>query len=251
MRLKPCSNDPIAIRTAVDRGWQAYRSNAWVFSGFTLLAGGMNLLTQLGFRHASAALISTAGDAQPLAIAQAGAFLAGWGLSGLWLLVGLMQGAATALDGRALEGWRLLRPDWPSMARCGGTIAMIAAVLWGVRELADASAALLALLQPWLAPLPLLARLAVLVYVAADQVLWLPITVLGRASPWAALQSGRRAIDPHWLQALGLLSLVSLMILAGVLLLLVGLVVMLPLALCSLAAAYGQLFVPHGQRISR
>jgi hypothetical protein len=251
MPPRPCSDAPIAIRSAFDRGWRAYRSHAVVFSGFTVLAGGVNLLAQLGFRRASEALVSTAGDPQPLAIGLAATMLMGWALSGLWLLVGLLHGAATALDGEAVSAARLLKPDWPSMVRCGGALAMIAGVLWGVRELGDATAGLLALLQPWLASLPLLARLAVLVYVAADQVLCLPITVLGRASPWQALQSGRRAIDPHWLQALGLLVVVGLLLLVGVLLLLAGLAVTLPLALCIVAAAYGQLFVQPGQRISR
>jgi hypothetical protein len=251
MPLQPCSDAPIAIRSAFDRGWQAYRSHALAFSGFTMLAGGVNLLAQLGFRSASAALVSTAGDPQPLAIGLAATMLLGWALSGLWLLVGLMRGAATALDGEPVAAARLLKPDWASMVRCGGALAMIAGVLWGVRELADATAGLLALLQPWLASLPLLARLAVLVYVAVDQVLCLPITVLGGASPWAALQNGRRAIDPHWLQALGLLLVVGLLLLVGVLLLLAGLAVTLPLALCTLVAAYGQLFVRPGGRITR
>lgn len=145
----------------------------------------------------------------------------------------------------------LVQPDWPAMARSFGTLTLIAAVLWGVRELADATGALLTLLQPLLASLPFVARLAVLVYLAADQVLCLPITVLGGAPPLAAVQSGRRAIDPHWLQALGLLLVVSLILLAGVLLLLAGLVVALPVALCTLTAAYAQLFVRPGNRLAR
>ena len=245
-RLEPCREAPIAIRTAVDQGWHAYRRSAWSLSGFTLLAGGLNLLAQLGFRRASEAMVTAAGDPVPAAILAAAVALLAWGMSGLWLLVGLMRGAAAALDGATVTLGLVLRPDWAGMLRSCGTLVLIAGVLWGVRELADASAALLTLLQPLLAPLPLLARLAVLVYLAADQVLCLPITVLGGASPLAAVQSGRRAIDPHWLQALGLLLVVSLMLLAGVLLLLAGLVVALPLALCTLAAAYRQLFVPPG-----
>jgi uncharacterized membrane protein len=56
------------------------------------------------------------------------------------------------------------------------------------------------------------------------------------------VQSGRAAIDPHWLQALGLALVVGLILLAGVLLLLMGLVVALPVALCILTAAHRQLF---------
>lgn len=250
-RLEPCSDAPIAIRRAVDQGWRAYRRSAWSFSGFVLLTGSLNLLAQLGFRRASEAMITAAGDPAPAAMVAAAAALLIWGVSGLWLLVGLLQGAAVALDGEAVPLARLVSPQWRAMLRSFGTLALIAVVLWGVRELADATGYLLTLLQPLLAPLPLLARLAVLVYLATDQVLCLPITVLGGATPLAAVQSGRRAIDPHWLQALGLLLVVSLLLLAGVLLLLAGLVVSLPVALCTLTAAYRQLFVPPGHRLSR
>lgn len=250
-RLEPGSDAPIAIRAAVDEGWHAYRRCAGRLSGFALLAGGLNLLAQLAFRRASLGLFTPAGDPVPAVMLAAGAALLVWGLSGLWLLVGLMRGCDAALDGAPVAMGLLLRPHWPAMLRSCGTLALIAVVLWGVRELGDASAALLALLQPLLAPLPLIARLAVLVYLATDQVLCLPITVLGEASPLAAIQSGRRAIDPHWLQAFGLLLVVSLMLLVGVLLLLAGLVVTLPLALCTLAAAYRQVFGSPGNRLAR
>ena len=250
-RLQPGSDAPIAIRTAVDQGWRAYRHHAWSLSGFALLAGGLNLLAQIAFRQASGGLFTPAGDPVPAAMAGSAAALLVWALSGLWLLVGLLQGAEASLSGEAVKLRRLLKPNWPAMVRSFGTLALIAAVLWGVRELADASAALLTLIQPLLAPLPLVARLAVLIYLATDQVLCLPITVLGEAPPLAAVQSGRRAIDPHWLQALGLLLVVGLMLLAGVLLLLAGLVVALPVALCTLTAAYRQLFERPGKRLAQ
>lgn len=246
--LDPVNNAPIAIRSAVDEGWRSYRRQAWPLSGFTLVAGSVNLLAQLAFRQGSEALFNPAGDPVPLAMLEAAAALLAWMLSGLWLLVGLLHGAATALEGQPVRMGLLLKPDRAAMVRSFGTIALITVVLWGVRELADASASLLILLQPLLAPLPLIARLAVLVYLAVDQLLCLPITVLGGATPLVAIQSGRRAIDPHWLQALGLLLVVTLMLLAGVLLLLAGLVVALPVALCTLTAAYRQLFVRPGNQ---
>lgn len=244
MRPPAAGEAPIAIRAAVDEGWRAYRRHGWLLSAFALLAGGVNLLAQVAFRQAAAALVTPAGDPVPGAIAAGAAALGVWVLSGLWLLVGLLRGAALSLEGQAVGLGLLLRPDGAAMGRSFGTLALLALALWGVRELADATAALLTLIQPLLAPLPLLARLAVLIYLATDQVLCLPITVLGGAAPLAAVQRGRRAIDPHWLQALGLLLVVGLILLAGVLLLLAGLLVALPLALCTLTAAYRQLFAP-------
>ncbi|MEB3185352.1 MAG: hypothetical protein VKM97_05650 [Cyanobacteriota bacterium] len=259
--LQPCGDAPIAIRAAVDQGWRAYRCSAGVLSGFTLLVGGLNLLAQLGFRQASTAMVSPAGD--PLAaglVAAAGALVI-WGLSGLWLLVGLLRGCAAALDsgldGAPVRLGLLLRPGWPAILRSGGTLALLLALLLLVRQLADASAALMTLLMPLVArflDLQMASNVVTwtaLIYLAADQLLCLPIAVLGGATPLAAVQSGRRAIDPHWLQALGLLLVVSLMLLAGVLVLLAGLVVALPVALCTLTAAYRQLFVRPGNRLAR
>lgn len=240
--LAPIETKPIAIRQAVDAGWHAYRRHPLLFSGFSLLSGGLNLLSQLVFRLAWAAAFTPAGDGRPLALAVAVIALAIYALTGLWLLVGLLRAAKLTMDGAPLSLAMVLRPDWPAMGRASGTLALLAVALWGVRELAEATASLLVLIQPLLASLPLVARLAVLLYLAADQVLCLPIAVLGRASPLRAVQSGRAAIDPHWLQALGLALVVGLILLAGVLLLLLGLVVALPVALCILTAAHRQLF---------
>jgi uncharacterized membrane protein len=57
-----------------------------------------------------------------------------------------------------------------------------------------------------------------------------------------AFRRSRTAIDPHWLQALGLTLLLGLLVLAGFLLLVVGLAAALPLAACTLVAAYRQVF---------
>lgn len=252
--LDPVSDAPIAIRAAVDEGWRAYRRQAWPLSGFTLVAGAVNLLAQLVIRKGSEALFSPVGDPITTAVLGVGAARLAWWTSCLWLLVGLLRGADAALRGEPVRMALLLKPDWAAMGRSLGTLALIALVLWGVRELAEATGDLLTFLQPSLtqlplvAQLPLIARLAVLVYLAADQLLCLPITVLGGSMPLVAVQSGRRAIDPHWLQALGLLLVVSLILLAGVLLLLAGLVVALPMALCTLTAAYRQLFVRQGNQ---
>jgi hypothetical protein len=128
------------------------------------------------------------------------------------------------------------------MARCFGTLVLILALNALIVRLAQASAFLLTLIQPWLAPLPLVAGVAVAVYLAADQILCLPLTLMGQLTPLGAFRSGRAAVDPHWLHALGLTLVVLLILLAGFLVLLVGLVAALPITICTLAAAYEQLF---------
>ena len=89
------------------------------------------------------------------------------------------------------------------------------------------------------------AGLAAAIYFSADQILSLPLTLIGGLNPLAAFRCSRAATDPHWLQALGLALVLLGMVLAGFLVLLVGLVVTLPLAACTLTAAYEQLFGPE------
>ena len=195
--VAPIAAKPIAIRQAVDAGWHAYRRQPLLFSGFSLLSGGLNLLAQLAFRWAWAGAFSAAGDAHPLAMLGAGFALVSYALTGLWLLVGLLRGAEQIMGGEIPRAATLLRPDWPAMVRASGTLALLAVALWGVRELADATASLLVLIQPPLASLPLVARLAVLLYLAADQLLCLPIAVVGWSlAPAGGAERSRRHRSP-------------------------------------------------------
>ena len=136
----------------------------------------------------------------------------------------------------------MLRPDVKAMLRGAGALGLVLLVLGLIFYLSQASAWLMALLQPVLAGLPLVAGMAVLIYLASDQVLCLPITVLGQVNPLEAFREGRRAIDPHWLQALGLTLVLGLVVLAGLLMLLAGLVITLPIAICIQVSAYRQVF---------
>lgn len=240
----------IAIRQAVEDGWAGFRRASATLMLFTLLLGGANLLCQLLIKW------STAGPADPLAPAWNGALLLGLGLVGwsgylltnLWLLVGLLRGADLALEGQPVPLARLLRPSLASLVRAGATLAVLGLLLSLIVWLSQVSGWLLALLQPGLVELPRLAGLAAAVYLVTDQILSLPITVLGGHPPLRAIRRGRSSLDPHWLQALGLTLTLGLMLLAGVLLLLLGLIATLPLAACTLVAAYRQLFRPRRHR---
>jgi hypothetical protein len=137
---------------------------------------------------------------------------------------------------------QLLTSKPGDLLRAGGTVALVLLVLALVLRLAQASAWMLALLQPLLVGLPLMAGLAAVVYLATDQLFSLPISVLVPMGPLQAFRRSRAAIDPHWIQALGLTLLLGLLVLAGFLLLVVGLAGALPLAACTLVAAYRQVF---------
>lgn len=240
--LKPVSQEPIAIRRALEEGWQAFCRHAWVLIGLTLILGGLNLLCWLVYRHSGGLLDRGALQTSPWQLGEAVTALLAYLFSGFWLLASLIQGAERALDHRRPHLGALLRCDGRAIARLAWSLLVLLLLLALVRQTGALSSWLLTLLVPRLDALPIWASWAVLTYVLADQVLLLPITVLGNKAGLAAFRSGRLATDPHWLHALGLLLVVSLVLLAGFLLLL-GLAVALPWALCTLTAAYRQLFV--------
>lgn len=240
----PPGPKPLAIRSAVERGWSAFCHCPWVLMGFTVLGGSANLLSQLLYRYESGLVVSILGKPDPRSIILASVAWVLYGLTGLWLVVGLTRGALLALDHRRPRLAELLRVDGRAMLRCFGSLALMLVLLAVIVRLAQASSWLLTLIQPLLAPLPLLAGLAAILYFSADQILCLPLTLIGGLNPLAAFRSSRAATDPHWLQALGLTLVLLGMVLAGFLVLLVGLVVALPVATCTLTAAYQQLFGP-------
>jgi hypothetical protein len=237
---------PIAIRRALGEGWEGFRRGGSTLIPFTLLVGGLNVLCQLAIRVSGERVVNIYGQIDPLA--RAGLLVAwlAYLLSTLWLVVGLLRGADAALDRRRPRLRDLLRPGWRSLIGAGGTLALVLLVLAVIFRLAQASAWLLALLQPLLVALPLLAGVAAVVYVVTDQLLSLPLNVLGGHGPLEAFRRGRAAIDPHWLQALGLTLLLALVLLSGFLLLVVGLAASLPVTACVLVAAYRQLFNSDG-----
>jgi hypothetical protein len=240
--LRPVSDEPIAIRHALEEGWQGFRRHAWVLIALTLILGGLNLLCWLLYRDSGGLLDRGLPQSSPLQLAEATVALVAYLLSGFWLLVGLIHGAERALDRQPPRLGVLLRCDGRAIARLAWSVLVLLLLLALVRQSGELSSWLLTLLLPRLGALPLWAAWAVVLYVLADQVLLLPITVLGNQAGLAAFRSGRLATDRHWLHALGLLLVVSLVLLAGFLLL-VGLAVALPWALCTLTAAYRQLFV--------
>lgn len=239
--LRPIASEPIAIRQALEEGWRGFGRSAPALIGFTLLLGGGNLLSWLVYRQSGGLLSQGWPQSPSLQLAQAVGALIAYLVTGLWLLTGLIQGADQSLEGTKAQLADLLRCDPRAMARLAWSGLVLLLLLALVVQSGEISSWLLALVLPRLTSLPLWAARVVAVYLLVDQVLLLPIVVVGRQSGLAAFRSGRRVTDPHWLQALGLLVVVTLILLAGFLLL-VALAAALPLALCTLTAAYRQLF---------
>jgi hypothetical protein len=242
---------PIAVRRALEEGWAAFRTAALALTLFTLLLGSLNMVCQLAISWSGELLLDPFGQPDPLALVLQVIAWLGYGLSNLWLLVGLLQGADRALQGQRPQLIELLATKPTDLLRAGGTLGLVLLVLALVLRLAQASAWMLALLQPLLVGLPLLAGLAAAVYLVTDQLFSLPISVLVPMGPLQAFRSSRAAIDPHWIQALALTLLLGLLVLAGFLLLVIGLAGALPLAACTLVAAFRQVFtVPAHRRSS-
>ncbi len=233
---------PIAIRLALQEGWRGFRRGSGTLMLFTLLVGGVNVACQLGIRFSDERIVNVYGQTDQLAQGGYGLAWLAWLLSNLWLVVGLLRGADAVLARERPRLNDLLRLNGRQLLRAAGTLGLVLLVLGLIVRLAQASAWLLALVQPLLMALPLLAGVAAVIYVVTDQLLSLPLSVLDGHGPVEAFRRGRTAIDPHWLQALGLTLLLGLVVLAGFLPLLLGLVATLPVAACILVAAYRQLF---------
>lgn len=240
--LRPIADEPIAIRQALEEGWRGFRRHTGVLIGFTLIMGSLNLLSWLVYRSSGGLLERGLLQTSLAELSLACAALVCYLITGFWLLVGLLRGAERALDHQAASLRQLLRFDGASMARLAWSVLLLLLLLALTLQAGEVSSWLLALLLPRLTPLPVWAAWAVVIYGVVDQVLLLPIAVLGEQAGLSAFRSGRRATDPHWLQALGLVFVVCLVLLAGFLLL-VGLAAALPWAVCTLTAAYRQLFV--------
>ncbi|MBU6251365.1 MAG: hypothetical protein KGO47_09400 [Cyanobacteria bacterium REEB417] len=239
--LRPIASEPIAIRQALEEGWRGFRRSAPALIGFTLLLGGANLLSWLVYRQSGGLLNRGWLQGSGLELVKALGSLITYLFTGLWLLAGLVRGAEQSLEGGQVRLVNLLRGDARAVTRLAWSGLVLLLLLALVVQSGEISSWLLTLVLPRLTSLPLWAARAVVVYLLVDQVLLLPIVVVGRQSGLAAFRSGRRVTDPHWLQALGLLVVVGLILLAGFLLL-VALAAALPLALCTLTAAYRQLF---------
>jgi len=166
-------------------------------------------------------------------------------LLNLWGTSGLIRGSWLALEGRRprfadFSHWdarALLRLALPSLL-----------LRWGL-GLVFAMAGLLAVvlggLQPWLALLPLLAALAILIYLSVSQFFLPQLALLHDPNALDTLQAGQRQVDRHWDQVAGLAVVSFIVLVAGALFGIgLGLFIAWPVVVCIQTAAYRQLFGP-------
>ena len=138
-------------------------------------------------------------------------------------------GTLTRWDGAA--SWRLFRN--------GLVLGILMMAILMVAALVGVGAARLTQI---LAVLPFLAAFTVLIYLAVNQKFMAQIALLEGCGPIDSITRGRTLLDPQWGSVL-LLALVEFAIaLLGLLACIVGLLVAVPVILCTSTAAYRQVF---------
>ena len=166
-------------------------------------------------------------------------------LLNLWGTSGLIRGSWLALEGRRPQLADFSHWDSRALVR----LALPSLLLrWGL-GLVFAMAGLLAVvlggLQPWLALVPLLAAVAVAIYLSVSQFFLPQLALLHDPNGLDTLQAGHRDVDRHWDQVAGLEAFsFVLLVTAAFLGVGLGLFIAWPVVICIQTAAYRQLFGP-------
>lgn len=252
------------VGAALRDGWAAFRRAPWILTGFLLLVVVLNLTLEA----LQAALGTAVADQAPIfSVAPLLCVLASW-LLNLWTVVGLVRGAWITLEGRKPALLELVRWDGRAIARVllaslllGLILTLIALPLFWLLVAAldqlldfDFSTGVPMLRSVTATPagvigliLTSLALVGVVTYAQVNQHFLVQLASLRGTGAWQTLREGQTVVDRQWWPTLGLVALESLLLLAGVLALLLGLFVAVPVIFCVSTAAYRQLFEAEGQ----
>ena len=239
--LMPDSSGGSSLKVieAVKQGWQAFARAPWVFIGFTLLAGVLSSVCSLIQGQVDpdeAAVVTTVQLVQLLV----GSILSV--LVSLWSTTGLIRGAWSALSGGKPALGTFTRWDGGAswrLFRNGLVLGILMIAILIVAALVGVGAAQI---NQILAVLPFLAAFTVLIYLAVNQKFLAQIALLEGRGPIDSITRGRTLLDPQWGSVL-LLALVEFaIVLVGLLACFVGLLVAVPVVLCTSTAAYRQVF---------
>lgn len=240
MASTPSAASRLQIDRAVRDGWAAFCRAPWPFVLFTLLSGALALAFQT---LANLAALPEANQPPALVIVLTtlvGSL--GYLLVNLWGLVGLIRGAWTALEGGRPNLGTFCRWDGGAAGRLLLRQLLFALLLFAIVLPATLLMLGFSQLQPWLAALPLVVALVLLLYLAVGQTFLPWLALLGGQGPMASLQRGRQVVDQQWWMVLLLVIVQSAIVLAGALLCGVGVLAAAPVSVCVATAAYRQLF---------
>jgi len=235
----PAGPPSLQVIEAVQEGWQAFTRAPWVFIGFTLLAGVLNTFCSLiqGRMEPDEASVLTGIQLVRLVVGTVLSLLVS-----LWSTTGLIRGAWSALEGGKPDLGSFTRWDGQAcwrLFRNGLVLGVLMAAILVVAALVGVAAARI---NQVLAVLPFLVAFGVLIYLTVNQKFLAQIALLEGCGPLDAIARGRTLLDPQW-GAVLLLGLIEFGIaLLGLLACCVGLLVAVPVILCTSTAAYRQVF---------
>lgn len=254
------SQGRLDLGDAIHDGWQAFCRAPRVFVGFALLVNVLVMLQQ-------PLLLGIGNVARPSSDPRAWA-LYGLGLAVmvavlLWGCLGLARGSLLALQGHRPTLLQLLRWDgraWLRLLRAWlRLLAMISLpgvlglLLFGLplvllevepalmRALGQEGTRLLALLLAALLLLSLALTLVALLYLSVNQMFLLQVVLIEQRGGAAAVDRGRRLVDPQWPLVLLLVLVTGLLNGLGLLACWVGSLAAGPAVICIGTAAYLQL----------
>lgn len=258
MQVPPPPPARLDVRGAFRDGWSAFQRAPWEFVGFTLLVTVLGTFLTLIYKNLVEAGLT------PLTWLIAQLCQLGTSLVSIWGGVGMIRGAMVALAGRRPRFSDLTHIDARAILRVLLTnllfallltvvlVPLLIAMATGLSQMVEVEIPLVGMpilrsFNPTpgllaLTFLPLLAALGLMTYALVNQHFLVQLASVGRRGPWRTLTEGRAVVDRQWGSTLVLILLQSLLMLAGLAALLVGVFVAVPAIACISTAAYRQLF---------
>jgi len=232
---------PLPVGAVIKTGYAAFSKAPFLFVGFTLIGGGINLASQFIQDQASKSIQDGAG----FGIGWLFIFLLGLSINvfaSLWMNLGLFRGAWRALNGEIPIIKDFVRWDFRAIRRLLWMAILLLVINLIVLITAALAGGLASLIRLELFFVPLFAGSLVLVYLAVTQMFHVPIVVAQGDGAMQAFRHGRKVVDPQFWRLLGFGLLMILITLAGLLLCGIGILVAAPVVVCCLVAAYQHLF---------
>ena len=206
------------LQFAVDMGWRAFRASPWTFVGFTMI----------GFLLSAISGLTVVGPA----------------LTNLWLITGLTRGAWMAVHGQRPTLGDLVKVDLGSWWRLFLAALLVNFGFFIIAAGAGFAAGAVVMITPWLSILIVVIAVGVASIFGINQSLLPYFTTLHRLGPINAVQAGQQNVGAVKGKAFLLMLVETLMLIAGLALIVVGLFAAVPLIFCVSAAAFRQIMGP-------
>ncbi len=244
MGLPTPGTNKLQVLRAIEEGWQAFCRAPWPFLLFevlvlvvsapfaALLAGGVVRLNspEPAFVHPIAAGIG-------LVVG-----LVGYVVVALWGAVGLTRAAWISLDGQKPSFAQFTRWDRCASGRLLGSVLLLSVLVGLVGGLAALVGTALGQVNAALAALPAVVFGVFYIWLLVSQKFLLQLSLFGVKRPLETIQAGVSGVNPSWWVVLWLAIVEAVVHAVAALFSYGGLLVVLPVVICTSTAAYRQLF---------